>query len=64
MLSEAQDVGETPLHWQEKQAKKIKSILKSITLRLKLAKEHPLVQQEFKKRLIENPYVYSQRYNF
>jgi len=52
MLSEAQDKGEnSTISRVEKEKKRI---LKEITKELKLAKEHPLVVAEFKKRLSDS----------
>lgn len=53
MLSEAQDRGEKELSYHDKREKQKKRILKLITKRLKLAKEHPLVVSEFKEKLRE-----------
>lgn len=51
MLSEAQDVGERELTVDEMREKYSASIYKTITKRLKLAKEHPLVVAEYKEYL-------------
>lgn len=51
-LSEAQDAGEKQHSYQENLEKRKKRLLKAVTKRLKLAKEHPLVVAEYKK-LIE-----------
>lgn len=53
ILSNAQDQGETPLKYNEKKAKRVKELYKSLTKRFKLAKEHPIVQAEFKKIWVE-----------
>lgn len=57
ILSEAQDAGEKRLSYIEKSEKRKKRILKSITKRLKLAKEHPLVVEEFRAEL-QKRYIY------
>lgn len=51
MLSEAQDKGEKRLDYYNSIEKRKKRILKSITKRLKLAKEHPLVISEYREQL-------------
>ena len=56
MLSEAQDAGEKRLSYHDGCEKRKKRILKSITKRLKLAKEHPLVVAEFREQL-KNRYI-------
>lgn len=47
MLSEAQDKGEKPTKTDKEKHKE--RIMKSVTKKLKLAKEHPLVIEEFNK---------------
>lgn len=47
-LSEAQDAGEKMLNWYQQIQQRKKRILKSLTLKYKLAKEHPTIQNEFK----------------
>lgn len=64
MLSEAQDKGEKPTEKTKTDKEKWEArIMKSVTRKLKLAKEHPLVIEEFNKQwkefLITNP-----RYKF
>ena len=51
MLSKAQDAGERELTLDEMREKYSASIYKTITKRLKLAKEHPLVVAEYKEYL-------------
>lgn len=50
-LSEAQDAGEKELGYFAGIERRKKWIMKSITKRLKLAKEHPLVVAEYRKEL-------------
>jgi hypothetical protein len=57
MLSEAQDAGEKRLSYNQGIEKRKKRILKSITKRLKLAKEHPLVVAEFRAEL-QKKYIF------
>jgi len=49
-LSDAQDAGEKELSSEENIKKQKAKLLKKITKKLKLAKEHPLVVEEFNKR--------------
>lgn len=51
MLSEAQDAGEKELSLEGKVARLKKKILKNLTVKLKLPKEHPLVVSEYKEKL-------------
>ncbi len=54
LLSKAQDEGETELNYDETREKRRQRLYKSITKRLKLAKEHPKVEEEFKKLWVEH----------
>ena len=53
MLSEAQDLGEKSLTWDEKRNKYIAYLTKQITKELKLPKEHPEVIATLKEKLLE-----------
>ena len=54
ILSKAQDKGERLLGLDEKIDRNRKQLLKHLTKKHKLAKEHPIVQKEFKEILFAN----------